>query len=73
VQPGEDRFLPGVDVDVDALQETVLAWLHRTVAGFGRWQRLLAELDRQSGTDLAMLSVAVRSLALLDASEAVAA
>jgi NAD-specific glutamate dehydrogenase len=47
--------------------------LHRAVAGFGRWQRLLAELDRQSGTDLAMLSVAVRSLALLDASQAAAA
>jgi glutamate dehydrogenase len=64
---------PQDDVDVDALQETVLAWLHRAVAGFGRWQRLLAELDRQSGTDLAMLSVAVRSLALLDASQAAAA
>jgi NAD-specific glutamate dehydrogenase len=64
---------PQGEVDVDALQATVLDWLHRAVPGFGRWQRLLAELDRQSGTDLAMLSVAVRSLALLDASQAAAA
>jgi glutamate dehydrogenase len=64
---------PQGDIDVDALQETVLAWLQREVAGFARWQRLLTELDRQAGTDLAMLSVAVRSLALLDASQAAAA
>ena len=50
-----------------------LDWLHRAVPGFGRWQRLLAELDTQASTDLAMLSVAVRSLALLDASHAAAA
>ena len=58
---------------VDALQEAILSWLQRAVAGFGRWQRLLAELDSQSSTDLAMLSVAVRALALLDGGQAEAA
>jgi glutamate dehydrogenase len=64
--------VPG-EGDVNALQQAILSWLQRAVAGFGRWQRLLAELDSQSGTDLAMLSVAVRALALLDASQAEAA
>ena len=40
----------------------VLALAEGEVAGFARWQRLLAELDSQSSADLAMLSVAVRAL-----------
>ncbi len=52
------------------VEERVDAWLNSAVAGLARWQRLLAELERQPGADLAMLSVAVRSLSGLYGSEA---
>ena len=48
-------------------------WLQSEVAGFGRWQRLLIDLDSQPSADLAMLSVAIRTLADVDASPAKAA
>ena len=51
----------------DAVQEAVGGWLTSDVAGFGRWQRLLSELDSQAGADLAMIAVAMRALAFLDA------
>jgi glutamate dehydrogenase len=56
------RVLPeAADAGPEA-EHRVGAWLDASVTGFGRWQRLLAELERQPGADLAMLSVAVRSL-----------
>jgi len=45
-----------------AMDQAVGDWLEREVAGHGRWQRLLAELDSQASPDLAMLSVAARTL-----------
>ncbi|MGH6903294.1 MAG: hypothetical protein ACREIR_11195, partial [Geminicoccaceae bacterium] len=48
-----------------AVESQVAAWLDGSVTGFTRWQRLLAELQRQPSADLAMLSVAVRSLSEL--------
>ncbi len=45
-----------------SMEDRVAAWLDASVTGFARWQRLLAELERQPAADLAMLSVAVRSL-----------
>jgi glutamate dehydrogenase len=64
--------MPGTaDADV-SVEERVVAWLNSAVAGLARWQRLLAELERQPDADLAMLSVAVRSLSGLRGSEAAA-
>src|SRR5690606_6306388 len=56
------RVLPEAAADGASVEERVAAWLETSVSGFARWQRLLAELERQPGADLAMLSVAVRSL-----------
>jgi NAD-specific glutamate dehydrogenase len=67
------RMRPGgAEADL-SVAERVAAWLNSAVAGLARWQRLLAELERQPGADLAMLSVAVRSLSGLYGSEAVRA
>ncbi len=64
---------PHTGAGPEALQEAVTTWLRSEVAGFGRWQRLLIELDSQPSADLAMLSVAIRTLGALDASHADAA
>jgi glutamate dehydrogenase len=64
---------PHTGAGPEALQDAVAAWLQTEVAGFGRWQRLLIELDSQPSVDLSMLSVAVRTLAVLDANQAAAA
>ena len=56
------RVLPEVATAGASVEARVAAWLDASVTGFARWQRLLAELERQPGADLAMLSVAVRSL-----------
>jgi glutamate dehydrogenase len=45
-----------------SVEDRIAAWLNSAVSGLARWQRLLSELERQPGADLAMLSVAVRSL-----------
>jgi NAD-specific glutamate dehydrogenase len=63
------RMRPGTADPEVSVEERVTAWLKGAVAGLGRWQRLLAELERQPGADLAMLSVAVRSLSGLHGSE----
>jgi glutamate dehydrogenase len=57
------------EVEDIGIEEQVAAWLDSSVSGFGRWQRLLAELERQPSADLAMLSVAVRFLGELHHSE----
>jgi glutamate dehydrogenase len=64
---------PRLDDGTAAMQDAVRDWLTSEVAGFSRWQRLLSELDAQSGADLAMIAVAIRALALLDAGAARAA
>ncbi len=64
------RMRPGTAEAGVSVEERVDAWLNSAVAGLARWQRLLAELERQPGADLAMLSVAVRSLNGLNGSEA---
>ncbi|MDX1541289.1 MAG: NAD-glutamate dehydrogenase, partial [Geminicoccaceae bacterium] len=51
---------------IGTLQADVDRWLEHQVAGFARWQRLLADLESNGTTDLAVLSVAVRSLGQLD-------
>jgi glutamate dehydrogenase len=56
------RVLPEAADAGASVENRVADWLHGSVTGFARWQRLLAELERQPGADLAMLSVAVRSL-----------
>jgi NAD-specific glutamate dehydrogenase len=55
------------DLDADA---AALHWLEAAVGGFGRWQRLFAELEGQPAVDLAMLSVAVRQLGALSGRDA---
>jgi glutamate dehydrogenase len=64
------RMQSGVAEAAVRVEEQVDAWLSSAVAGLARWQRLLAELERQPTADLAMLSVAVRSLSGLYGSEA---
>jgi glutamate dehydrogenase len=56
------QVAPEGAVEGTSVEERVAGWLETSVTGFARWQRLLAELERQPGADLAMLSVAVRSL-----------
>ena len=62
---GSGRVRPEAPDDGVAVENQVAAWLDASVTGFTRWQRLLAELQRQPSADLAMLSVAVRSLSEL--------
>jgi NAD-specific glutamate dehydrogenase len=50
----------------DAIEQRVRQWLESQVVGFVRWQQVLAEIDNQSGADVAMLAVAVRALNGLD-------
>jgi len=59
--------------DAGAADEAVGAWLAASVTGLGRWQRLSSDLESQSASDLAVLSVAVRSLAGLIADGTAAA
>jgi glutamate dehydrogenase len=61
------RLLP--EAGDGGAERRVAAWLEASVSGFARWQRLFAELERQPGADLAMLSVAVRSLSGLGDTE----
>jgi glutamate dehydrogenase len=68
-----DLVRPYAEAGPEALQEAVATWLQNKVAGFGRWQRLLIELDSQPSADLPMLAVAVRTLGALDARQADAA
>jgi glutamate dehydrogenase len=56
------RVPPATAEEGVSVEDQVAAWLETSVTGFARWQRLLAELERQPGVDLAMLSVAVRAL-----------
>ncbi len=57
------------DAAAGTMQQTT-SWLASEVTGFQRWQQLVAELDSQPSVDLAMLSVVVRSLGSLEASDA---
>jgi NAD-specific glutamate dehydrogenase len=66
---GSGRVEPETAGEGAGIEQRVAAWLDASVAGFARWQRLLAELERQPSADLAMLSVAVRSLNQLGDSE----
>jgi glutamate dehydrogenase len=59
------RVLPESAEAGPSIEERGATWLESSVTGFVRWQRLLAELERQPGADLAMLSVVVRSLSSL--------
>jgi glutamate dehydrogenase len=70
---GSELVRPHTGAGPEALQEAVASWLQSEVAGFARWQRLLIELDNQPSADLPMLSVAIRTLAALDPSQANAA
>jgi NAD-specific glutamate dehydrogenase len=62
------RVPPATAEEEGSVEDRVAAWLEPSVTGFARWQRLLAELERQPGVDLAMLSVAVRALSGLSGS-----
>ena len=53
-------------VPVAEIEGRVRQWLAEQVVGFARWQQVLAEIDSQSGVDVAMLAVAVRALNGLD-------
>jgi glutamate dehydrogenase len=66
---GSGRVQPEAADGGVAVEDQIAAWLNTSVAGLGRWQRLLAELERQPSADLAMLAVAVRSLGGLCDSE----
>ena len=52
------------------IEQRVRQWLADEVVGFQRWQQVLAEIDNQSGADVAMLAVAVRALNGLDSRQA---
>jgi glutamate dehydrogenase len=67
------RVRPELAGEDAGVEDQVAAWLDASVAGFARWQRLLAELERQPSADLAMLSVAVRFLGELSHSDSVRA
>jgi NAD-specific glutamate dehydrogenase len=54
----------------DAAEQRARQWLADEVVGVARWQQVLAEIDSQSGADLAMLAVAVRALNGLDSRQA---
>jgi glutamate dehydrogenase len=54
----------------DAIEPRVRQWLAGNVVGYTRWQQVLAEIDSQSGADVAMLAVAVRTLNGLDSRQA---
>jgi glutamate dehydrogenase len=54
----------------EAAEQRVRQWLAEQVVGFARWQQVLAEIDSQSGADVAMLAVAVRALNGLDSRQA---
>ena len=58
---------PALDAD-----RAIAGWLDQAVQGFGRWQRLLAELESQPSADLAMLAVAVRQLGAVGGGERLA-
>jgi glutamate dehydrogenase len=66
---GSGRVQPEGAADLAGIEDRVAAWLEASVTGFARWQRLLAELERQPSADLAMLSVAVRFLTELHHSD----
>jgi glutamate dehydrogenase len=54
----------------EAIELRVRQWLSEQVVGLTRWQQVLAEIDSQSGADVAMLAVAVRTLNGLDSRQA---
>jgi NAD-specific glutamate dehydrogenase len=64
------RVQPETAEAAGSVEDRVAAWLDSAVTGVARWQRLLAELERQPGADLAILSVAVRSLSGVFGSDA---
>ena len=66
---GSGRVRPELADDGAGVEAQVADWLDSSVMGFGRWQRLLSELERQPSADLAMLSVAVRFLTELHHSD----
>ncbi|MEM7026439.1 MAG: hypothetical protein AAF637_28260, partial [Pseudomonadota bacterium] len=53
-----------------SVEEQVQQWLADEVMGFNRWQQVMAKIDAQQRTELAMLAVAVRSLSGLDSRQA---
>jgi glutamate dehydrogenase len=56
----------GLDQGASEVHASVAIWLSTQVAGHGRWERLLGEMESRASLDLAMLSVAVRALGRLD-------
>jgi glutamate dehydrogenase len=62
---GDSRVMAQAKRARGAMDEAASDWLQSAVPGFGRWQRLLSELESQPGSDLAMLSVVTRTLASL--------
>ena len=56
----------GKQTAADACRQTV-DWLQSSVTGYGRWGRLLAEMEGRANLDLAVFLVAVRALGRLNA------
>ncbi len=56
----------GLTQNVCKVHDDIRTWLGSHVVNYRHWERLLGELDNKVSTDLAMLSVAVRTLGKLD-------
>ncbi|MEZ5932939.1 MAG: NAD-glutamate dehydrogenase [Alphaproteobacteria bacterium] len=58
---------PNEELTPADIQRKMLEWLAAEVTGYGRWQRLLAEMEGRANLDLAVFLVAVRALGRLNA------
>ncbi|MGI9449552.1 MAG: hypothetical protein ACR2QH_02720, partial [Geminicoccaceae bacterium] len=61
-----DQVRNCLELDASDVHIRVEAWLNSQVIGHAHWERLLGEMESRSNLDLAMLSVAVRTLSRLD-------
>jgi NAD-specific glutamate dehydrogenase len=57
----------GGEMTVAESHRRVVDWLRAEVVGYGRWERLLSEMESRASLDLAVIIVAVRALGRLSA------
>ncbi|MGI9433365.1 MAG: NAD-glutamate dehydrogenase, partial [Geminicoccaceae bacterium] len=61
-----DEVRRNLDQPAIHVHHSVAQWLQSKVAGYSRWERILIEMESRTNLDLAMLSVAVRTLGRLN-------
>ncbi|MGI9499651.1 MAG: hypothetical protein ACR2P3_06415, partial [Geminicoccaceae bacterium] len=67
VQALTSRFLkPGEKSTAAQAYRQTVDWLSDEVTGYGRWERLLVEMEGRASLDLAVFLVAVRALGRLN-------